>query len=383
MKYNLVVPLSGLGSRFLKSGIDIPKPMLICRDKSIIEWGLSSFDYSESNLLFIVRQEHVNNYAIDKFLKQKFPTCNVFITYKDTKGATDTILKSEEFLQKDLPLVIYTSDTYFEPKFKASKEHFEKDGLILTFKANNPNYSYSLINNKGFVEKTVEKEVISDQASVGVYCFKWTERFLNLAREYVIKSEKECHVAPLYNSLIESGGVVGVKPIDKIHIMGTPEEFSFCENVSLKYLYPKKFAICSDHSGFNLKKIIKSIFDDRKIEYIDFGCYSERDCDYNAYVKQVANHMEKYHDFFGIGICRSGQGVNICANKHNGIRGALVTNQDTASLAIRHNAANFFSMPENIFLNNDISLLKSTLSIIEQETFDGGRHQCRLMKNDI
>lgn len=375
----MVIPLSGLGSRFLKVGVDIPKPMLICKDKSIIEWGLQSFNYSDANLIFVVRSEHVNNYAIDKFLKEKFPSCNIFIVYKNTKGATDTVLQCQEYLQKDIPLLIFTSDTYFEPKFTPK---FEKDGEILTFKANSPNYSYSVVEKDGSISHVAEKQIISDQASVGVYCFKSTERFLGLAKEYVNQSEGECHIAPLYNYLIKDGGTVGAVSVEKVHIMGTPEEFNFCETVSLKYLYPKKFALCSDHSGFKLKRIIKSIFDDRKIEYIDFGCYSERDCDYNTYVKAVAEHIRKYHDFFGIGICRSGQGVNICANKQEGIRSALVTNQSTASFSIRHNAPNFFTLPENIFINNDISLLKATLAVIEQETFDGGLFQNRLTKNE-
>lgn len=380
-KYNIVIPMVGLGSRFTKTGVEIPKPMLICRDKSIIEWSMNSIDYSEANLVFIVRQEHVNSYSIDKFLKQKFPEAAIVILNKNTKGATETVLQASVCLDSNLPLLIYTPDETFEPKYKPNKEDFENDGFILTFKANSSNYSYSLIRADGFVERTAEKEVISEYASVGIYGFKSVYRFLDLARKYINETTSECHIAPLYNELIASGGLVKTRNIDKIHIMGTPEEFKFCEEVSLRYLYPKKFALCSDHSGYKLKNIIGQILEDRKIECIDFGCFSERDCDYNQYVKAVATHMGKYHDFFGIGVCRSGQGVNICANKQSNIRSCLVNDQNTASLAIRHNAANFFAMPQDVFLNKDISLLKSTLAVIETETFDGGRHQNRIIKN--
>ena len=42
----------------------------------------------------------------------------------------------------------------------------------------------------------------------------------------------------------------------------------------------------------------------------------------------------------GILICTTGIGMSMCANKHKGIRAALVTNIESASLTRRHNDAN-------------------------------------------
>jgi len=389
-KFQLVVPCAGEGRRFVEEGINIPKPMLICGGKPIIQWGMESIDYSECNITFIVRKDHIQNYSIDAFLKNLYPGCAIVAVAEKTTGAVDTVLRASQYLYTTLPLIVYTPDTTFAPKFKPKQLLY--DGHILTFKANSPNYSYSDIDKTGMVKRVVEKEVISDAASVGVYCFQSTKDFLDIAEAYVNECKilkHESHIAPLFNKILATGykdcefgtGYVSSEPISSIHIMGTPEEFAFCEEVAFKYIRQRKYALCCDHSGFDLKNKVRFYLEKNSIPFIDFGCYSKRDCDYNEYVDTACNYVLKEKDFFGIGCCRSGQGVNIYANKRKGIRAALVNSHDSASLAIRHNAANFFSLPESVFLVQNDQFLESVLRVIYTETFEGGRHQNRLMQH--
>lgn len=385
-KYNMVVPIAGEGSRMLKGGFSLPKPMLICGDRSILEWSMDSIDYSDCNLVFTVRQEHIDEYAIDNWLREKFGEEIMIISLtQPTKGATETVYTTIRGLEQlafddSLPLIIYCPDTTFEPAFTPDDSHFEHDGLILTFKSNSPNYSYVKLNDENSVTETVEKKVISNMASVGVYCFKSTYEFMQHAAVYLFECQGEAHICPLYNKIIGAGGTVKQRDISKIHVMGTPEEFKFFETVAFPYLKgERKFAICSDHSGFALKQQVINIFNNRKIPYIDFGCYSDKDCDYNIYVKAVVDSMKK-HGTFGIGICRSGQGINICANKFEGVRACLVTDQYHAEYGIRHNAGNFFSLSSHDLID-DKATLWNVLNTLYGETFDGGRHQCRMMKN--
>lgn len=389
-KFNIVVPLAGRGQRMIDGGYHLPKPMLICGDKSIIEWSMSSIDISECYLYFIVRKEHIDNFAIDSYLHSKWPNSTVIVCENDTSGAVETVLTScSNITCNALPFIIYTPDTVFFPGYKPREEEFtDNHGLILTFKANSPNYSYSLIKN-GLVTDIAEKRVISDAASVGVYGFKNWGLFSKYAHMYVRNSKAnktECHIAPLYKYLICNGGSIGHLPIQDIHIMGTPDEFKFCEEVSLKYFRNRKFALCSDHSGYRLKKAIGEWLSKQGIEYIDFGCFSTKDCDYNPYVESVCDFVRKERDYFGIGCCRSGQGVNICANKQKAIRSCLITDDCSASLAIKHNAANFFALSQNAFYNECISdidyeAVNSAMLEILNEKFEGGRHQNRMMKH--
>jgi NDP-sugar pyrophosphorylase family protein len=243
VKYNLVVPLSGKGQRMVDGGFFLPKPMLICGNKSILEWSMDSIDTSECQVTFVVRQEHVKNYSIDSWLKNKFGhNIKIVITEKATSGATETVLIGLKDLSEDLPLVVYCPDTTFSPCYKPCDEDFKNDGLILTFKSNSPNYSYVQLNEQGKVILTKEKEVLpSNLASVGVYCFKTTRLFKSYAEDYINKSSKETHICPLYNELLKDNcerifpSVITQRSIEKIHIMGTPEEFNFFESVSYRY----------------------------------------------------------------------------------------------------------------------------------------------------
>ena len=85
----------------------------------------------------------------------------------------------------------------------------------------------------------------------------------------------------------------------------------------------------------------------------------ERDCDY------------------GFGFCRTGQGVNICANKYKGIRSALIYDTFSMQMAIRHNCANFFAIPSR---GVDYETLDKYLYLCANHTFDGGRHQIRIQE---
>jgi RpiB/LacA/LacB family sugar-phosphate isomerase len=382
-KYNLVVPIAGLGKRMKNGGFETPKPMLICGNKSILEWSMNSIYHKNCNTTFVVQKDHVKNFGIDSWLSKKWPDSRVSIVNGLTSGAAQTaLLGCQGIIDGSLPLIVFCPDTHFEEIYTPKDEDFESEGFILTFKANSDNYSY-VVEENGFVKSTIEKVVPenSNLASVGVYGFKNTRLFKEYAERYCYKNYPEHHVCPMYNDMINRGLKVKQKSVEKVHIMGTPEEFKFFEEVSYKYLIQnRKFAICCDHSGFELKEKIVENFKFWGVpQYIDFGCFTSKDCDYNSYVKTTCDFVLKNKDYFGIGICRSGQGVNICANKIPGIRSAMIPSIYHAKYAIKHNAANFFSLSANDFDSKE--KLEEVLDVLYNETFDGGRHQNRMMKN--
>ena len=382
-KYNLIVPLAGKGQRMIDGGLSLPKPMLVCGNKSILDWSMSSIDYSECNLIFVVRTNH-NIYGITDWLRSKYPDCNIF-HISGTSGACETVGLATSFIDesdRNLPLIVYCPDTTFEPIYKPCEEDF-RDGMILTFKANSPNYSYVKSDADNTIYEVAEKNVISQDASVGIYCFKTTEYFKEKYSEYVdsCKSNNtEAHICPIYNKMItEDGLFIKQKKVEKIHIMGTPDEFRFFENVSFRFMDVRKFVLCSDHSGLEIKRFIAKQLKELNFKFIDVGCYSTQDCDYYEYVKEACRLINN-HKYFGIGVCQSGQGINICANKISGIRAGLIQDHYHAIYAIRHNACNFFSISAKDFQSNE-SYLFDIIKILTTETFDGGRHQNRIIKN--
>ena len=139
----------------------------------------------------------------------------------------------------------------------------------------------------------------------------------------------------------------------------------------------KYIPIGADHAGFELKKSITEFLKAKGYEIEDFGCYSEESIDYPDYGHPVAEKVEESSDVLGIVICGSGNGINMTANKHQGVRSALCWNAEIAELARQHNNANILALPARYLSTEE------ALEIVEAfftTEFEGGRHERRVNK---
>ena len=140
-----------------------------------------------------------------------------------------------------------------------------------------------------------------------------------------------------------------------------------------------KIAIGSDHAGFELKQELIEYFKNTVIEIIDKGCYSIERVDYPDFGHAVAKAVLSSEVNFGILMCGSGNGINMSANKHKGIRAALCWNEEIAKLARLHNDANILVLPARYI---SLEEAKKCVAIFLTEKFEGGRHQQRIEKID-
>jgi RpiB/LacA/LacB family sugar-phosphate isomerase len=382
MKPNILVPMAGLGSRFIKEGFKVPKQLINIKDKHLIDISLDCLDYGGCNLIFVVRDETVYNFHMDELLKKKFgDDIKVVVLDKLTDGSVCSCLYAEEYINNDAPLVIHTLDIEFRPVFDPhTMNDLDADGLLLTFKSNSSNYSYADVDELGFVKRTAEKKAISSNACVGIYGFKKGSDFCKYAKDMIardLRTNNEFYISPLYNLFIEDGKKILTKSVDKMHVFGTPDEFHFYKDNVTRRIGDKPIAICSDHSGFEAKEKFKKVLDRHKFEYIDFGTVLNKDCDYRDYIAQAVISISERDCDYGFGFCRTGQGVNICANKYKGIRSALIYDEFSMEMSIRHNCANFFAIPAK---DVDFEVLDRYLEICFNNTFDGGRHQIRIQE---
>jgi ribose 5-phosphate isomerase B len=138
-----------------------------------------------------------------------------------------------------------------------------------------------------------------------------------------------------------------------------------------------KIAIGSDHAGFDLKEQIKKYLTNNNIEFKDFGPFSDDRADYPDYAHPVALAVENKEVDLGILICGSGNGINMTANKHQGVRSALCWREDIAEMARLHNNANIIALPAR-YISEELAL--KCVEIFLQTDFEGGRHQARVEK---
>ena len=104
--------------------------------------------------------------------------------------------------------------------------------------------------------------------------------------------------------------------------------------------YKMKIALGSDHGGYQLKENLKEYLKEQKVEYIDFGCQSEKSVDYPDIGFKVAVEVKSGRCNKGILICGTGIGMSIVANKIKGIRASLCHNEFTARCSREHNDSN-------------------------------------------
>lgn len=138
----------------------------------------------------------------------------------------------------------------------------------------------------------------------------------------------------------------------------------------------KIIPIGCDHAGFELKGKVIDFLKEKGYEIKDYGCYSEESIDYPDFAHPVAEHVEN-ENALGVLLCGSGNGINMTANKHQGIRAALCWTTEIAELARQHNNANILTLPAR-FLEAD-----EALDIVEAffaTDFEGGRHERRVNK---
>lgn len=103
-------------------------------------------------------------------------------------------------------------------------------------------------------------------------------------------------------------------------------------------------ALGSDHGGYALKQEIMKHLEERRIEYKDYGCYSEASCDYPEYAHAVGKAVASKECELGILICGTGIGISIAANKIKGVRAALCHDCFSAQATKEHNDANILAM---------------------------------------
>ena len=134
-------------------------------------------------------------------------------------------------------------------------------------------------------------------------------------------------------------------------------------------------AIGSDHGGFALKQEIMAHLEERGLEYIDFGTYTEESCDYPQYGAAVARKVADGSCERGILICGTGIGISISANKIRGVRAALCGDCYSAEMTRRHNDANIVALGARVV---GAGLALKIVDTFLDTPFEGGRHARRV-----
>jgi NDP-sugar pyrophosphorylase family protein len=229
---NIVIPMAGLGSRFVQAGYAQPKPMIPVLGRPMIELAVANLRPSMAHrFIFICQRAHEEQHGISRLLREIAPGCELILIDGVTEGAACSVLLAEAFIDNAQPLVIANCDQYVDIDIDTFFERAlapEVDGLIMTMPGDHPKWSYVRRGASGWVEEVREKVVISNEATVGIYHFRKGSDFVQAAHAMIARDERvnnEFYVAPVYNGLIGQGRRIGGHDIgDAMFGIGTPED---------------------------------------------------------------------------------------------------------------------------------------------------------------
>ncbi len=232
---NIVIPMAGHGSRFSKAGYKDPKPLISVNGKPMIELVINNLKPSKMHrFIFICQSEHLNNYPLRALLEEKAPGCKIIEVTEVTAGAACTVLLAKEFINNQDQLMIANCDQYIDVdinEYLAALDDVSADGLIMTMKAYDNKWSFIKLNEKNEITLVVEKEVVSDEATVGIYNYQHGSDFVVASEAMISKNlrvNNEFYVAPAYNEMIQRGKKIKYFNIGNLgegmHGLGTPED---------------------------------------------------------------------------------------------------------------------------------------------------------------
>jgi NDP-sugar pyrophosphorylase family protein len=240
IKPQLVIPMSGLGRRFLQAGITVPKPLIEVLGKPMMAHVLEMYK-GWDDVVFIVNRNHIENpeFRMEEILLGLRPTGKIVAIDSHSFGPSYAVLKARELIAMDKPVVVNYCDFAGEFDLAAyEKQLWENDASLLTFTGFHPhmlrstNFAYVEKSSTGFVSNIKEKESftsdpMSEEASAGSYGFSSGANLINAIEKQF--KEKLSLNGEFYTSLtlkpvLNDGGQVSSLKMKSFYCWGTPED---------------------------------------------------------------------------------------------------------------------------------------------------------------
>src|SRR3989338_7618986 len=154
---NIVIPMAGLGTRFVTEGFALPKPLIVANGKTLVEHSVKTLGIS-GRYIFITRKydSKKHNVSLSKILKKLAPGCVEICIDKATRGAAETALIARRYINNDTPLIVTNCDqiTDWDPsRFLDFVSHSDLHGAVVTYTSDNPKNSFAVLNAKRNIER--------------------------------------------------------------------------------------------------------------------------------------------------------------------------------------------------------------------------------------
>lgn len=235
-----LIPMAGAGQRFLDAGYTTAKPLIPVENKPMIAHAAGCLPDAD-RWIFVCRQEHIDDYKIDRELAALFDPAEVIPVAGLTEGQACTCLLARDAIPGDACVTIGACDnamTYDRIRYQSVISDPDVDALIWTFRRNpavlqDPRmYGWVKVDTGDTVTGVsvkipISDEPMNDHAVIGAFTFRRWADFVRscdamIAADRRIKSE--FYVDEAMNLAVELGLRVKVFEVDRYICWGTPQD---------------------------------------------------------------------------------------------------------------------------------------------------------------
>lgn len=232
----LVIPMSGLGKRFLDAGYKDPKPLIQVDGKPMVQHVVELFPGVE-DVTFICNKEFLES-GFSTSLQCVRPDAKILGVPKGLRGPVEVVVQVASEIDDDRPVIVSYCDYGTVWNFQAFLEDAENhDGAIACYRGFHPhmlgtdNYAFVKEEN-GVLVDIKEKEPftedrMSEYASNGTYFFssgKMMKSYFQKLIEFGSTVRGEFYVSMVYKLMSQDGLRSRVYEIDKMLQWGTPQD---------------------------------------------------------------------------------------------------------------------------------------------------------------
>lgn len=232
---HLLIPAAGKGSRFADVGFNLPKPLIPVWNIPMLMWVITNFPLAPRDQIRVLCQvEHeipsaLNDYVAKLNNKVEFLEIDYW-----TEGPAHSLELLLDGLDESSPIICANSDQFIFaglPEYVDAVRTGESQGQILTMEASSNAWSYIGRDSQGKVNRVVEKQEISSEATVGVYGWDSVSTLraaLEWQRKNGLTVNNEYYVAPSYEYLIENNFEISTHSVGLhgigVHGLGIPRD---------------------------------------------------------------------------------------------------------------------------------------------------------------
>lgn len=241
----VIIPMSGMGNRFVQAGYSTPKPLIEMNGKPMIDHVVGMFP-GVQDYVFICNSQHLAETNMREILEKVSPYGQIIEILPHKKGPVYAVHLVEDLIDDEEEVIVNYCDFSCYWDFNDFLNHTrqrDSDGAVPAYRGFHPhmlgttNYAFMREEDQWMLE-IKEKEPFTDNrmqeyASSGTYYFRkgrQLKKYFKQLMDLDINLKGEYYVSLVYNLLVRDGLKVSIYEIEHMLQWGTPsdvEEYNY------------------------------------------------------------------------------------------------------------------------------------------------------------